>query len=77
LTAMARPNPITAHDGIREETYGRTLTGMRWHEGRLQCGFSEKYTQYAGGRLLTSGFRTIWEDVPGEMPAALNLNPKP
>ena len=56
----------------RENVFGRKLEGLRWHNGKLQALFSEKYERYERGRLLNSGTRERWEDVPGEPP-----NPTP
>lgn len=54
---------------IRETTHGRRLERLRWQGGRLQMCFSEKYEQYEGRRLLNTGTREIWEDVPGPAPS--------
>jgi hypothetical protein len=56
------------HD--QEKTHGRKVEGARWHQGKLQLQYSEKYERYSRGRFLAGGQRTVWEDVPGEMPAA-------
>lgn len=58
-----------AASDIREETHGRTLTHLRWQGGRLQAGHTVKFARYEGRRLLDTGTRIEWEDVPGEMPA--------
>lgn len=70
--------PLTErYPGFREETYGRRLESMRWHQGKLQMGFAEKFSQYEGRRLVTSGERTVWENVPGDPPAAVTQTTAP
>jgi hypothetical protein len=56
-----------------ETTHGRKLERLRWHEGKLQQCFSEKYERYERGRFLAGGIREVWEDVPGDPPASAGV----
>jgi hypothetical protein len=53
----------------REKVFGRKVEGLRWHKGRLQVRYSEKFERYEGCRYLCGGTREVWEDVPGDPPA--------